>query len=87
MKPWFYSVPFPTTLNCYKVQKFLGKGAFGKVALAIHKLSDKPVAFKIIEKDQLKGDQYGKVLAEIKLLAAMRHKNIIRLLEVFETSN
>ena len=33
--------PFPTTLHCYKVHNLIGKGAFGKVALATHKLTQK----------------------------------------------
>ena len=48
------SYPYPTSLKCYTVTKLLGKGAFGKVALATHKLTDRPVALKIIEKGNLK---------------------------------
>jgi serine/threonine protein kinase len=48
------SYPYPTSLKCYSITKLIGKGAFGKVALATHQLTDKPVALKIIEKGNLK---------------------------------
>ena len=34
--------------------KLIGKGAFGKVTLAIHKLTGKYVAVKMIEKEAIK---------------------------------
>ena len=43
------SIP-PTTQDFYKFIKLIGKGAFGKVTLAIHKLSGKKVAIKTFEK-------------------------------------
>ena len=36
----------PTTLDFYKIVKLIGKGAFGKVTLGIHKLTGKHVAIK-----------------------------------------
>ena len=33
--------PFPTNIHCYTVHKLIGRGAFGKVALATHKLTNK----------------------------------------------
>jgi serine/threonine protein kinase len=39
-----------TTADFYRIGKVLGKGAFGKVNLALHKLSLKYVAVKSINK-------------------------------------
>jgi len=40
----------PTTLDFYKFVQLIGKGAFGKVTLAIHKLTGRQVAIKAIDK-------------------------------------
>ena len=42
--------PIKTTSEFYRIGKLLGKGAFGKVNLAIHKLCDHLVAVKSINK-------------------------------------
>lgn len=42
-----------TTVEYYRIGKVLGKGAFGKVNLAMHKLSKKFVAVKSINKQYL----------------------------------
>lgn len=76
-----------TTLDYYKFMKLIGKGAFGKVTLGIHKLTGKQVAIKTVDKVLMKDDyQRRKVLQEVQLLQKVRHNNVIRLLEVFESS-
>ena len=79
--------PFPTSIPCYKVHNIIGKGAFGKVALATHKLTGKSVALKMMDKTVLKPGQLEKIVAEVKLMSAIRHCHVIRLLEVFETNH
>lgn len=52
-----------TSVDYYKFVKLIGKGAFGKVTLGIHKLSGKYVAIKTVEKSLMKDDyQKRKVL-------------------------
>ena len=76
-----------TTLDFYKFVKLIGKGAFGKVTLGIHKLTGKNVAIKTIEKSYMKDDfSKRKVFQEVYLLKKIKHSNVIRLLEVFESS-
>jgi serine/threonine protein kinase len=59
----------PTTLDYYKFTKLIGKGAFGKVTLGIHKLTGKQVAIKTVDKALMKDDyQRRKVLQEVFLL-------------------
>ena len=60
--------PFPANLKCYKTHTLIGKGAFGKVYLASHKITNKEVALKMIEKSVLKPDQLEKVAQEVKLM-------------------
>jgi serine/threonine protein kinase len=74
-------------LEYYKFVKLIGKGAFGKVTLGIHKLTGKSVAIKTIEKSYMKDDfSKKKVFQEVYLLKKIRHSNVIKLLEVFESS-
>ncbi len=64
----------------------LGKGAFGKITLGVHKLTGKKVAIKSIDKANIK-DEYSrrKVFQEVYILKKIRHSCVIRLLEVFES--
>ena len=74
-------------MDYYKFIKLIGKGAFGKVTLGIHKLTGKQVAIKTVEKAVMKDEyQRKKVMQEVFLLKKVRHSNVIRLLEVFESS-
>jgi len=76
----------PTSLEYYKFVKLIGKGAFGKVMLGVHKLTGKQVAIKAIDKAYMKDDfSKKKVFQEVFILKKIRHSNIIRLLEVFES--
>ena len=64
----------------------MGKGAFGKVNLAIHRLAGKFVALKSINKQFLTQEQSKrKVMQEFNILRRTRHCNIVRLYESFET--
>jgi serine/threonine protein kinase len=81
-----HAIP-PTTLDLYKFVKLIGKGAFGKVTLGLHKLTGKHVAIKTFEKSYMKDDfSRKKVFQEVYILKKIHHSNIIRLLEVFESS-
>ena len=75
-----------TRIELYKVGKVLGKGAFGKVNLGLHRLTRKLVAIKSTTKDYIKEESTKrKMLQEIDILKALRHPSHIRLLETFQT--
>lgn len=77
-----------TTLNFYMVGRVLGKGAFGKVNLCLHKLSRRLIAMKSLHKQYLASEHNrAKFQNEIALLRILRHKNIIRLYETFSSDN
>lgn len=79
--------PPATSSEFYKIGKVMGKGAFGKVNLAIHRLSGKFVALKSINKTFLSEEaSKRKVMQEFNILQRTRHKNIVRLYESFETA-
>ena len=54
----------------------------------MHKLTGKKVAIKTIKK-QYMNNEYSKrkVFQEVYLLKKIKHSNVIRLLEVFESNN
>lgn len=77
-----------TTTDFYIIGKVLGKGAFGKVNLCIHKLSEKLVAIKSLDKQYLKSEHNNsKLQNEIAILSLLKHKNVISLYETFSTES
>ncbi|CBN77875.1 SNF1-related protein kinase [Ectocarpus siliculosus] len=70
----------------YRLVKTLGVGAFGKVKLAQHVVTNKKVAVKIINKSRIKNlDIMDKVRREIHILRMCSHPHIIRLYQVIDT--
>lgn len=77
----------PTTTEFYRIGRLLGKGAFGKVNLGMHKLTGKLVAIKSISKEYLTDEQSKKkVMQEFSILKKLRHQSVIRLFESFESN-
>lgn len=67
-------------LGQYDVKKTLGEGSFGKVKLAVHRVSGQQVALKIISRRKLiSRDMAGRVEREIQYLQLLRHPHIIKL--------
>jgi NUAK family SNF1-like kinase len=63
----------------------LGKGAFGKVSLGLHRLTRRLVAIKAINMDFMKDESSKKKMSnEISILKSLRHPNVVKLLETFE---
>lgn len=75
-----------TRLGQYDIVKTLGEGSFGKVKLAIHKVSGQKVALKIISRQKLvTRDMAGRIEREIQYLQLLRHPHIIKLYTVITT--
>ena len=73
-----------TNLFFYKIGRILGRGAFGKVNLALHILSGYLVAMKSFNKNK-KNFPMHKIKNEVKIMQKLRyHKGVIKLLEAFE---
>lgn len=62
--------PIKTSADFYRIGKMLGKGAFGRVNLAIHRLCNQLVAVKSINKQFLSEDESSKrkVMQEVLIL-------------------
>ena len=64
---------FVTKIDYYKIGKVIGKGAFGKVNLAIHRLTGKFVALKSINKTFMQDESsLKKVMQEYNILKRAR---------------
>jgi serine/threonine protein kinase len=64
----------------------LGRGAFGKVNLGMHKLTRKLIAIKSINKEYLSEEkQRSKIMHEVNILLQLRHESVVKLYETFET--
>ena len=83
-----YNEPPQTTSEFYRIGRVLGRGAFGKVNLAAHKVSEQLVAIKSINKEFLKceEDQKKKIMQEFAILKQSTHQSVVRLYDTFETS-
>ena len=66
----------------------LGRGAFGKVNLAMHKLVRRLVAIKSLNKECLNSSdevQKNKLMKEVGLLLKLRHNHVVKIYETLET--
>ena len=81
--------PVDTQLDFYKIGKVLGKGAYGKVHLGLHKVANMFVAMKSMSKMRLKEgkNNKAKVYNEVSLLKQIDHPGILRFYEIFETND
>lgn len=61
------NLPLPTRLEYYRIGRTLGRGAFGKVSLCLHKLSHSLVAIKSIKKGASLGVKQ-RALEEMQLI-------------------
>ncbi|EDN94552.1 hypothetical protein SS1G_10426 [Sclerotinia sclerotiorum 1980 UF-70] len=73
-------------VGAYSVVRTLGEGSFGKVKLAVHRVTQQQVALKIIARRKLiSRDMAGRVEREIEYLQLLRHPHIIKLYTVIKT--
>ncbi|KAJ6487799.1 hypothetical protein C8R45DRAFT_868879 [Mycena sanguinolenta] len=78
--------PIPK-FGAYYMLQTLGEGEFGKVKLGLHSKYGEEVAVKLIRRDAVVNEaKMAKIAREIEILDLLRHPNIVRLYDVFETS-
>ena len=67
----------------------IGKGTFGVVRLATHIITNEKVAVKMLFKERIFNEESAKkrLEKEIKILKVLRHRNLVQLYNVFQTSS
>ena len=75
-----------TNLNFYKYGRLIGQGAFGKVNLGLNVLTGRVVAIKSFNKKNfdVNNDFMKKIIYETNLMKKLNHKNVTKILEMFE---
>jgi MAP/microtubule affinity-regulating kinase len=77
------SSPYEEILTVqYNITETLGRGSFGKVKLASHRLTGAQVAVKVLDK----GEKNPHTDSEVSVMKALEHPNIVRLYQVIETA-
>ncbi|KAG7472290.1 hypothetical protein MATL_G00107390 [Megalops atlanticus] len=72
----------------YDVLETLGKGTYGKVKKALERGTGKTVAIKSIRKERITDDlDRVHIQREIEIISSLKHPNIIRINEVFESKD
>lgn len=79
------TLPLPCDFGEYVIESEIGRGGMGVVFKATRKLDGQPVAIKLIINGEYASDaQRERFLAEGKVVAGLRHPNIVPILEVGE---
>eukprot|EP01112_Ceratiomyxa_fruticulosa_P007351 TRINITY_DN1901_c0_g2_i1.p1 TRINITY_DN1901_c0_g2~~TRINITY_DN1901_c0_g2_i1.p1 ORF type:complete len:452 (+),score=101.84 TRINITY_DN1901_c0_g2_i1:225-1580(+) len=73
--------------DVYDLGKELGRGGFSVVREAKHKKTGDLVAIKCIHKKTVKPEELVLLNREISIMTKLRHRNIVQLLDKFETAN
>lgn len=84
MKALKLAIDKPSIHSKYEIDKFLGKGKFGNVHLAINHKTKEEVAAKIINKGKMSKEELNSLTYEIDILKLCQHKYIIELKDLFE---
>jgi len=71
----------------YEIGKELGRGGFSIVKKGKNKFTGEEVAIKCINKRTLKKEELQLLSREINIMQKLRHKNIVQLIDMYETPN
>lgn len=69
----------------YEMNDQLGKGAYGTVNLATHRVSGLQFAVKIVNKAKMNPTEVTQHQRELEILKVCQHPNLVRLIDFFET--
>ena len=81
------AIEFTNISEFYELTHTLGKGQFGLVKLGTHIKSGKQVAVKTVKKANMKPIEIFQQRREIEVLKMCQHPNIIKLIDIFDSSD
>ena len=72
----------------YIIKKTLGTGTFSVVKLGMHRITQKKVAIKILDKKKIESkDDLERIIREMQILTEMDHPNVIKVFKIYEEEN
>ena len=72
----------------YIIKKTIGTGTFSVVKLGIHRITQKKVAIKILDKNKIESkDDLERIVREMQILTEMNHQNVIKVFKIYEEEN
>lgn len=72
------------SIGFYTIQRVIGQGGFGKVLLCQHKLTNEPVAVKVLRQKHYAALKHPFPPQELEVMKNLRHHNICTLLDVID---
>ena len=79
--------PINEITSNYAIGRTLGRGGFGKVKLARHKLTGHDVAIKIIDKRRLEPAYQRFLTGEVEALKVLRHPHVARVFHIVDSAD
>ena len=77
--------PEDLLIGDYIIKKTLGTGTFSVVKLGIHRITQKKVAIKILDKNKIESkDDLERIIREMQILTEMDHPNVIKVFKIYE---
>ena len=72
----------------YIIKKTIGSGTFSTVKLGVHRITQKKVAIKILDKNKIESkDDLERIIREMQILTEMDNQNVIKVFKIYEDNN
>ena len=82
------NIPEETLIGDYIIKKTIGTGTFSTVKLGVHRITQKKVAIKILDKNKIESkDDLERIIREMQILTEMDHQNVIKVFKIYEEEN
>ena len=80
--------PKEITIGDYIIKKTIGSGTFSTVKLGVHRITQKKVAIKILDKSKIESrDDLERIIREMQILTEMHNPFVIKVYKIYEDKN